>query len=199
MPTKKAGKRTESISFRPSPDTRELIENSAQAAGQSLSSEVDQRLREAYWDGERRLEALETIFGGSKNLALGFLVSRIATGLENQRQLTWAEDDDALEQLVCAIVDLLHHLEHGRLSSELLALVGMRLEPGTRALVRGAVSPNTLRDGVWWPVGQGERSTQGERLEVRRSMHSLLQERIVVMVRELLLKPNMGHKLSTDV
>lgn len=199
MATKKSGKRTESISFRPSLDTRELIEDSAGATGQSLSSEVDQRLREAYWDTERRFDALETIFGGSKNLALGFLIARLATGLENQRQCRWSENDEVIEQLAYSIVELLNHLENGRLPTDLLALVGMRLEPETRALVRGAVHPNTLQDGVWWPVGQGERCTEGERLEVGRSMHSLLQERIVALVKQLLLDPNVQQRLSSGV
>lgn len=190
-----SGKRTESVSFRPSADTRELVEDAAKTSGQSLSAEVDQRLREAYWDGERKQEALEVIFGGKRNLALGFLVSRIATGLENQRQARWYEDSTSLEQLSFALLLVLNQLGRERLPNDVLAVVGTDIEPETRALVRAALSPDVLKDGSWWPLGQGE--TQADRLEVRRSMHSQIHERIIALVREALVESETRSQIPT--
>src|SRR5262245_51762661 len=89
-PRKEPGEgRLDTLAFRPSPDTRKLIEESAKASGHSLSAEIDRRLQQAYWNKDRlRSEAVRN-FGGEHNFALGFLLARLATGVEHWHGSTW--------------------------------------------------------------------------------------------------------------
>ena len=151
---KRFARRQESVSFRPSTDTRELLEKGAREAGHSLSSEIDMRLRMAYWDTDRLRSVLETLFGGELNLATAFLISRVITGIENLNESRWLESATTNEQVACGLALLLAGSSRPDAAVDFDAQL-LKSKRETEIIVAAAQTRVNGAGGFWWPLGQG--------------------------------------------
>lgn len=103
-------KKQESLSFRPTVDTRAKLEAAAEAEGHSLSAEVERRLTLSFVSEPDRKEALHLAFGGPHNYALGFLVARVACAVEHCLGRQWGSDNDTLRGVGTALIALLQRM-----------------------------------------------------------------------------------------
>lgn len=142
--------------FRPSPDTRELIIDAAGKADQSLSAEIDRRLRQSFWEKERHKAERDRAFGGQHNFTLGFLLARVAAGVEHNCGSSWKENALVWREVATAIVALLQlmHGFHGGSFENPISLDG-RPNPQWDVHHHSASSQNSdtsIKDPHWFHV-----------------------------------------------
>jgi hypothetical protein len=91
------------VGFRPPPELFEKISESAQTAGDSLSSEINNRLRQAYSDRDWVRAQLAEAFGDFETMAVIFTIARATIAVTNRRRAHWLGDRDAWEEARDAI------------------------------------------------------------------------------------------------
>jgi len=110
-PQRQASSKTlPTLSFRAAPETRALLEAAAAEAGRSLSAEIDRRLQQAFWDHDRYRAERDRAFGGNHNYVLGFVLARVAAGVEHSCGHAWADNHLVWREVSTAVVAMLQLL-----------------------------------------------------------------------------------------
>lgn len=95
------------MAFRPSAETRALIEQAAVAADHSIATEIDRRLMLSFWKEDALRSTQHAAFGGEHNLALAFLIARLAVAVEHECKMKWTDDESVWREVASAIVAFL--------------------------------------------------------------------------------------------
>jgi hypothetical protein len=70
------------LGYRPDDEVLVMIKQAAEAAGRTMSAEIDATLRRAYDTARQDRAELEDVFGGAENFAFGYLMARVRTAIE---------------------------------------------------------------------------------------------------------------------
>jgi len=155
------GPRGAKIAFRPKKSVREYLERQV-AEGESISigTAINEAIERARMSEEEAWQQLNRAFGGAHNFALGWLVARIAVGVEHQRQRHWEKDGETFFQVGLAIAQVIRDLTQGAIWAELSKSnhpdenddslqAWIRIVEGVRKNLSNPQHP-------WWPIGNAE-------------------------------------------
>jgi hypothetical protein len=93
------------LSTRIRPDTREHLEGAARVSGRSLSQEIEHRLRRSFVEDEQ----LAKVFGSRRNFALMRIIASIIETVEGHRQ-DWFRSPERYELVERTVGEVLHSL-----------------------------------------------------------------------------------------
>ena len=184
------------LGYRPDDEVLAMIKQAAEAAGRTMSAEIDVTLRRAYETTRQDRAELEDLFGGTENFAFGYLMARVRLAIQVEAKLhelpeseTEAQVKQAYDYVFTSASGVTIAVEAKHSGSAQLEPIASSLrqpvfisfsvtseQPWRRILAAIAHNLSSEDNELWWPLAdhpkQRRRAVQSE-LPLRPTIEQL--------------------------